>query len=95
MNVNNAGDSTRVQPFVEYTTYKDVKPAQQDIKQDADPKTEGEKVLRTDIAPMKSREKVSFAVNPVQIMIGAVPVVIIGICILIILLSSKKRSKER
>ncbi len=76
MNVTNAGDSTNVSAFVEYTDYKEVEAKNTHMAEEEDT-VEAEK-LRTDIKPTVE-EEVSFALNPLQIAIGTVPVVLIGI----------------
>ena len=90
MCVNNAGDSTKVSPFVEYVGYKEVAPAE---KEEKDTTTE-EKVLRTDIKPMTIKEDTAFGINPTQIAIGGVPVIAIGVLGLILILKKGKKKNE-
>lgn len=93
MNITNAGDSTTVSPYVEYTSYKDVEPTTP--KADADTKTEEEKVLRTDIRPMNIEENTVFVISPVQMVIGAAPIIVIGVLILIFMMKKGKNKNEQ
>lgn len=85
MNINNAGDSTTVTPFVEYTVYKDVAAKE---KTAADTKKE-ELVLRTDIDPIGVEEPV-FEFRPIALLIGALPVLVIGVAVMIVLLKRRE-----
>lgn len=90
MNVNNAGDSTTVAPFVEYLEYKEVAPKEVETEE----VVETEDVLRTDIKPIYVSEGVEFQIQPIQILIGMAPIVLIGILILVVVLKKKKGSQE-
>ena len=86
MNVNNAGDSTTVAPFVQYTEYKHVEPQVVEKEETV----EKEEVLRTDIKPVYVSENKDFQIQPIQILIGTLPVLVIGILILVVVLKKKK-----
>lgn len=92
MNTTNAGDSTRVTPFVEYTDYKEV--ARTETKEEEKKVNEPEKVLRTDIAPINIEEEEVFVLNPVQLLGSSIPVVVAGALILIIVMKKGNKKNE-
>lgn len=90
MNVNNAGDSTTIAPFVEYLEYKEVTPKEIEKEE----VIETEDVLRTDIKPIYVSEGIEFQIQPIQILIGMAPIVVIGILILIVVIRKKKGNQD-
>ena len=95
MNVNNAGDSTKVLPFVEYKEYKDVQRVQKDEEDDKQTAvTVVEKTLRTDIKPIKIKEDIQFEIIPMQIIIGTLPIILAGVIVIPLILIKGKRRKN-
>ena len=92
MNITNAGDSTTISPFVEYTNYKDVEKT--NTEKDKNSGKDEEKVLRTDIKPMNTNENTMFEISVVQMVIGAVPVILLGVLILVSTLKKGKNKHE-
>lgn len=92
MNTNNAGDSTKVTPFVEYTEYKEV--ARTETTGEEQKTEEAEKVLRTDIAPIEIKDEAAFVIKPVQLLGGIIPVVVVGVLVLIIAMKKGNTKHE-
>lgn len=90
MNVNNAGDSTKVLPFVEYTDYKAVE--KKTIEKTDE--VEEEPTLKTDIKPIEVPEEATFVIQPVQILIGAALVIVIGVVGLVLLVKKRGGHKK-
>lgn len=87
MNAGNSGDSTTVAPYVKYLEYKYVEPYKSVVTN-----TEtAEPVLRTDVKPIKAESK-EFSFNPLQILIGCIPSLVIIIAV--VLFKVIKRRKK-
>lgn len=68
MNTNNAGDSTRVTPYIKYNEFKDV-PVPETVEEEEE---EAEPVLRTDVKAMEiADENQSAGINVISVVSGA------------------------
>lgn len=93
----NAGDSTQLQPFVEYVEYKEVdQPIKDNNEEEKNSRMKNilsDETVRTDIEPIEIREEAEFVLKPSQLVIGSIPILLVGI--IGIFLATKRRAKKK
>lgn len=92
MNINNAGDSTLVTPYVKYTDYKPVE--KKEITETDSFNGAEDRELRTDIQGQQLAEKTEFALHTSKLIMGIMSAVGVFAIVIILIIVIKRRKKN-
>ncbi len=92
MNINNAGDSTLVTPYVKYTDYKSVE--KKEISATDSFNGTEDRELRMDLQGQQLAEETEFALHTMKLVMGIMSAVGVFAIVIILIISIKRRKKN-